>query len=423
LPDDPEVWLRHETIDEFVLTGCTDLAPRSAQTYRAWLRHIRATLAWLERGEQAPPPMRAPAGVTAPYSPVQLGRLRSWAEHLPGQARTDALALMALAFGCGLTSGELAAVRTEHLRHLDSGAVVVTAPGTERLIVCRAAWEDVLVHAADQPSGRFVFRPRRAARHAKPARELGYRLALDYKVDQRGVQGSAHGALLIDGFLACPLMPGRLATATTGLDDAAIRTPSEELTALISAREPYLLRLKQSANAGGAIRFQCPASGTSPSVTCPRFDRLHQRGPSRPATVDLTDARQRAAHPAAKPRVLPPAPDHKTGELPKICHQHTITLHPGDLGHLDKFRQDLPYLSPSWRGTYSAARAMTEGLNGRLKGHDLDLADPKNQLAHGRVAQTILIALLVAVANDHFLDQWRHIHQPPTSPTHPPTSP
>jgi hypothetical protein len=68
---------------------------------------------------------------------------------------------------------------------------------------------------------------------------------------------------------------------------------------------PYLLRLKQSANADGAIRLQCPAAGTSPSVTCPRFDRLHQRGPSRPTAVDLTDARQRAAHPAAKPRVRP----------------------------------------------------------------------------------------------------------------------
>ncbi|MGP3965746.1 hypothetical protein ACTWPT_58365 [Nonomuraea sp. 3N208] len=34
----------------------------------------------------------------------------------------------------------------------------------------------------------------------------------------------------------------------------------------------------------------------------------------------------------------------------------------------------------------------------------------------GRVAQTILVALLVAVANDHFLDQWRHTHQPPDEP-------
>ncbi|MEU8102253.1 hypothetical protein AB0C18_00850 [Nonomuraea muscovyensis] len=142
------------------------------------------------------------------------------------------------------------------------------------------------------------------------------------------MQGSAHGALLIDGSLACPLMPARLAQATTGLDDAAIRTPTKELTALIAAREPYLLRLKQNANADGAIRLQCPAAGTSPSVTCPRFVRLHQRGPRRSTAVDLTDARQRAAHVSAKPRVLSPTPDHKTSELPKICHQQTITLHP-----------------------------------------------------------------------------------------------
>ncbi|MEQ4722518.1 hypothetical protein [Nonomuraea sp. B19D2] len=61
----------------------------------------------------------------------------------------------------------MAAVQTGHLRRLDSGAIVVTVPGIERLIVCRAAWEDVLVHAADQPGDAFVFRPRRAARHAK----------------------------------------------------------------------------------------------------------------------------------------------------------------------------------------------------------------------------------------------------------------
>ncbi|MEV0196089.1 hypothetical protein [Nonomuraea sp. NPDC050691] len=111
--------------------------------------------------------MTAPETVSPPYSPAQLGRLRGWAEHLPGQARTDALMLMALACGCGLTSGEVAAVRTEHLCRLDCGAVVVAAPGTEQLIVCRAAWEDVLAHAAHQPGDRFVFRPRRTARHAK----------------------------------------------------------------------------------------------------------------------------------------------------------------------------------------------------------------------------------------------------------------
>ncbi|WP_336216969.1 hypothetical protein [Nonomuraea sp. LPB2021202275-12-8] len=76
----------------------------------------------------------------------------------------------------------------------------------------------------------------------------------------------------------------------------------------------------------------------------------------------------------------------------------------------------MAYLSPAWIGTYKSVRANTEGLNGRVKGHDLDLGDPKNRLAHGRVAQTILLALLVTVANDHFIDQWRHTHQPPDEP-------
>ncbi|MEU4704774.1 hypothetical protein [Nonomuraea dietziae] len=44
------------------------------------------------------------------------------------------------------------------------------------------------------------------------------------------------------------------------------------------------------------------------------------------------------------------------------------------------------------------------------------MSDPKNRLAHGRVAQTVLVALLVTVANDHFLDQWRHTHQSPDEP-------
>ncbi|MEV4889909.1 hypothetical protein AB0K48_11030 [Nonomuraea sp. NPDC055795] len=59
---------------------------------------------------------------------------------------------------------------------------------------------------------------------------------------------------------------------------------------------------------------------------------------------------------------------------------------------------------------------MTEGINGRVKGHNLDLSDPKNRLAHGRVAQTILVALLVTVANDHFLDTWQSTHQHPDEP-------
>ncbi|RBQ13935.1 hypothetical protein DP939_43385 [Spongiactinospora rosea] len=257
-----------------------------------------------------------------------------------------------------------------------------------------------------------------AADHfARPARALGYQLVLDYKQDQRGIQGSAHGALLIDGTLACPLIPDRLAQATTGLNDAAARSLDDELSALIAARQPYFLHHKQGPNAQQAIRLQCPAAGTSPSITCPRFERLHHRQGGRPAPIDLADARRRAAHPSAKPRTLPPLRDQRPEDQPKVCRQQSITLHPGDLGHLDKFRQDLPYLTPAWAGTYRAVRANTEGINGRLKSFDLDLGEPKNRPAHGRVAQTLLIALIVTVANDNFLDAWRHTHQPEPAPS------
>ncbi|QMU72863.1 hypothetical protein [Streptacidiphilus sp. P02-A3a] len=169
-------------------------------------------------------------------------------------------------------------------------------------------------------------------------RRLGYQLALDYKQEHRGIQGTHHGALLIDGSLACPLTPHRAATATTtNLDDQQIHAidTDTDLQAQIAARRPFHLKVKQHADPTGTIRLQCPAAGPSPSITCPRFNRLHP--PSRPApgTIDLTDPRAVAAHPAAKPatqiptteRLHPPPPD----ELPRICRQPTITIRPGDL--------------------------------------------------------------------------------------------
>ncbi len=100
----------------------------------------------------------------------------------------------------------------------------------------------------------------------------------------------------------------------------------------------------------------------------------------------------------------PPPP----GELPRICRQPTITIRPGDLGRLDKFRQDHPYLSPEWHDAFKPIRANNEGINGRAKGYRVDLADPKQRLAHGRAAQTILIALMICTLNLQILHDWHH---------------
>ncbi|MBV2357343.1 hypothetical protein KUM39_23720 [Streptomyces sp. J2-1] len=114
-----------------------------------------------------------------------------------------------------------------------------------------------------------------------PVRRLGYRLALDYKVNDRDPQGSWQGALLVDGSLACPHMPGALVQATRGLDDKAVREihENQQLTEHITAREPHYLKTKQGPDARDAIRLQCPAAGPSPSVNCARRDRLRPRTP------------------------------------------------------------------------------------------------------------------------------------------------
>ncbi|WP_344845929.1 hypothetical protein [Nonomuraea dietziae] len=45
-----------------------------------------------------------------------------------------------------------------------------------------------------------------------------------------------------------------------------------------------------------------------------------------------------------------------------------------------------------------------------MKGQIIDLVDPTNRLAHGRVAKTILVALMVCIANQKILLSWRQIH-------------
>ena len=137
--------------------------------------------------------------------------------------------------------------------------------------------------------------------------------------------------------------------------------------------------------------------------------------------MDLTNARSTAAHPSAKPSIpISPAerlrPPNKN-ELPRICRKPTITVRPGDLGKIDKFRQDRPYLSPAWHDAYKPIRAHNEGLNGRAKSHRIDIADPKKRLAHGRVAQTILLALMILMINLQIIQDWISTSSPtPTEP-------
>ncbi|MBD3579206.1 hypothetical protein ICJ52_23635 [Streptomyces sp. KD18] len=249
-----------------------------------------------------------------------------------------------------------------------------------------------------------------------PVRRLGYRLALDYKAADRGIQGSWQGAVLIDGSLACPHIPNALAQATHGMDDKAFRRRLDEVKPVVAERLPYFLKLKQNADARGTTRLQCPAAGPSPSVNCPRRERLR---PARPtasgppqSVIKLADRRSRASHTSARPTIQlpdrewtdPPGKD----ALPAVCGASAISVPADAAGDLRiaKFRQDSHYLSPAWDRIYKPIRSHNEGLNGRLKGTYMDIGNPMHRRAPGQVAQTILIAIMVAVGNLDILETW-----------------
>ena len=212
-----------------------------------------------------------------------------------------------------------------------------------------------------------------------PARALGYRPVMDYRIDQPGIQANTSGAILAEGTWHCPALPGPLITATTSLRDHAITRDLYDQQ--ITARACYQLKRKDGPDADGYQRLSCPAAGTRPRLICPL----------RQASLSPRDGR---------PKVLQPPP-----EPPRICTQTAITIAP-DTGA--RYRQDLPYGSPAWHARYATLRNTIEGLNGLIKdpAHEA-LAQPARRRVRGIAAQSIFTALLLTAANIRKIRAWR----------------
>ena len=212
-----------------------------------------------------------------------------------------------------------------------------------------------------------------------PARALGYRPVMDYRIDQLGIQASTGGAILVEGSWYCPALPGPLITATTRLRDHAITR--ELYDQQITARRPYQLKRKDGPGADGYQRLSCPAAGHHPGLICPQ----------RQASRSPRDGR---------PKVLQPPP-----EPPRLRTQTAITIAP-DTGA--RYRQDLPYGSPAWHARYATLRNTIKGLNGYAKdtAHQA-LAQPARRRVRGITAQSIFTALLMIAANIRKIRAWR----------------
>ncbi|UIX33402.1 hypothetical protein [Streptomyces sp. GQFP] len=117
--------------------------------------------------------------------------------------------------------------------------------------------------------------------------------------------------------------------------------------------------------------------------------------------------------PPPGPRSTSPTPNasrrRPEDALPPACVGGSFTV-PADSEAADwrlaKYRQDVHYLHTSWLNAYRPIRNHNEGANGRLKSGTLDIGNPKHRPAHGQVAQTLLLAIMLTVANLRILETW-----------------
>jgi hypothetical protein len=206
----------------------------------------------------------------------------------------------------------------------------------------------------------------------------------------------------------CPHTPGHLLDAARLLAKGTTREDKERGQALMDQALAFRFQTKENAKQpGGAYRIQCPAAGPSPTVTCPwaeERDRTRGRAVANPrdVTIDLTNRRQVLSATAGLPRTQPS--DVPIDQRPGCCQRATSTVPPDSN---PKHRQKYLHGSTPWKQPYGAIRALNEGGNGTLKLIDTDIAESKLRLPRGRVAQTILIAIQLTIANLRQIDIWK----------------
>jgi len=217
-----------------------------------------------------------------------------------------------------------------------------------------------------------------------PARALGYRPILDYRIDQLGVQNSHGGGLMIEGAWYCPAIPDALQNAT--IEFRARRIDETTWRERIEARRPFLMRRKERPDAEGHVRRLCPASDPAYTGRCELKPRSIERTTATTTRIPVTDAQR--LHPA------------------KVCVQQSTTFPPEAAA---KFAQDLHFGSTEWAGIYHTLRNAVEGINGIAKdGGYAALGDARRRRIRGVTAQSLFAALLLMATNMRAIRSFQH---------------
>jgi hypothetical protein len=237
-------------------------------------------------------------------------------------------------------------------------------------------------HPAHYLAGDRAYTQAMAEDFQLPARALGYKLVLDYKIDQLGRQGSQDGMLLVDGTWYCPGMPEPLINATVEFRKGLIDEATHQ--ARIEERRRHQIRAKALPDADGHTRMRCPAAKPAPVARCEL--KPHSEGG------------------AAQAKVRIPVTDILRLHRPKVCTQESVTL-PPEAGA--KYVQELDHELAGWHAVYATLRNSNEGMNGFVKdGAREAIDDPERRRIRGVAAQSVLVAFQLFAANLRKIDQY-----------------
>ena len=168
-PLDATVVFDRELIEQYIRSAAprrddgSPLTDGTLRNYRAWIFRV-AEAANPEKNPRRALPLNA-RGMDEPYDAEEQVALNRWAA---GQGtpymRQAASMLIALGAGAGLSSGEIALLRTESFTVAENGAVTITVADGDcvRQVAVIAKYEKRIVKALKKtPDGAFVFLPKR----------------------------------------------------------------------------------------------------------------------------------------------------------------------------------------------------------------------------------------------------------------------
>jgi integrase len=158
---DPEVLLRPETIDRFLLEGCTRLTEGSRLNYRTHLWKVGAAVL----GNSLFPPKALPlkrSEVNAPYTDQEITGFVSWSRGLPTlHMRRNAQALLAIGLGTGPQSNEIMRLLGTDI-HEEGGLVIADVIGkAARQVPVLEEWSEAVRDLARESGSRPFFAPER----------------------------------------------------------------------------------------------------------------------------------------------------------------------------------------------------------------------------------------------------------------------